>query len=341
MRKLLNTLYITNDSLYLALDGENLICKQENEVKFRIPFDNIENIVCFNYLGCSPALMGRCVDKAIPINFISPHGRFLAKVCGETKGNVHLRIQQIESFKVNALLLTQNTVATKLYNTVKLLQRSLHDNSELRDDEKIISLIELLKVSASQIYTLQEVDSILGVEGKCASEYFSAFNKLLINSKNTFKFIGRTKRPPLDPINAVMSFVYTLLTLQYAAALETVGLDSYIGYYHTPRSGRHSLACDLVEETRCVVDRFVLTMFNLMELKEDDFERQVSGAVWLNDSGRKKVITKWQEKQRTDIMHPFLRQKLPFGLLPYVQSNLLAKYVRGELEEYPCYLYKG
>lgn len=340
MRKLLNTIYITNEKAYLCLDGENLVCKVDDEYKFRIPFDNVENIVCFSYLGCSPALMGKCVDKCIPINFVSPNGKFLAKVCGETKGNVFLRVAQIDKFREDGLLLTKNTLAAKFCNSVQVIKRTLHDNSNLRDDENIKAVINALKGGIDEIYSVNSIESSLGIEGNCARNYFSIFNKLITNSKTSISFEYRTKRPPLDPVNALLSFVYTLYTNEYAAALETVGLDSYIGFCHTLRSGRSSLACDLVEETRCLVERFVLTLLNLQIITETDFDKQISGAVWLNDEGRKKVLTRWQEKKRTDVVHPYLKQRIPFGLIPYIQSNMLAKYVRGDLEEYPCYLLK-
>lgn len=340
MRKLLNTVYVTNEMAYLTLDGENLVCKIDGEIKLRIPFENIENIVCFNYIGCSPALMGKCVGKTIPINFISPQGHFLAKVCGETKGNVFLRVAQIDNFRENALILAQNTMAAKFSNTRQLIRRTLHDNAELREDEEIKKVIETLTSGIGQLYKAQCIEEIMGIEGYCAQSYFSVFNKLITNKKVPFTFKLRTKRPPLDPINAVLSFVYTLATSEFAAALETVGLDSYIGYCHTLKSGRVSLACDLVEEVRCIVERFVITLLNLQILGENDFERQVSGAVWLNDEGRKKVLTRWQEKKRSDLLHPYLKQKIPMGLLPYVQSNLLAKFVRGDIEVYPSFLLK-
>lgn len=338
MRKLLNTLYITNEKAFLSLDGENIVCKVEEENKFRIPFDNVEGIVCFSYLGCSPALMGKCVEKNVPINFMSPNGKFLAKVFGETKGNVFLRISQIDKFREEGISLAQNTMASKFCNTIKLIKRTLHDNSNLREDKSIINTLDILKNGIDSVYNANSIEEIVGIEGNCAKAYFSIFNKLLTN-KNV-KFESRTKRPPLDCVNATLSFVYTLLTNEYAAALETVGLDSYIGFCHKLRSGRVSLACDLIEETRAVVDRFVITLFNLKVLTEKDFEKQVSGAVLLNDDGRKKVITKWQEKKRSEIVHPYLNEKIMFGLLPYVQSNLLAKFIRGDLDEYPCYIVK-
>lgn len=340
MRKLLNTVYVTNESTYLSLDGENLVCKVEDEIKLRIPFENIENIVCFNYVGCSPALMGKCVGKTIPINFISPQGKFLAKVCGETKGNVFLRVAQIDRFRENGVILAQNTMAAKFNNCRQLIKRSLHDNTDLRSDADILTALETLKKGIDRVFEAESIEEIVGIEGNCARSYFSVFNKLITNKKVSFNFELRTKHPPLDPVNAVLSFVYTLLTNEYASALETVGLDSYIGYCHTLRSGRVSLACDMVEEARCIAERFVITLLNLQIIGEKDFESQISGAVWLNEDGRKKVLTKWQEKKRTDIVHPYLNQKIQLGLLPYIQSNLLAKYVRGELEEYPAYLLK-
>lgn len=340
MRKLLNTIYVTNELAYLALDGENLVCKIEGEEKLRIPFENVENVVCFNYPGCSPALMGKCVGRSIPINFISPQGRFLAKVCGETKGNVFLRVAQIDRFRENGLLLTQNTMAAKFSNTRQLLRRSLHDKAKLRDDSQIGEVLETLTAGIEKIFQTTTVAEAIGVEGNCAQSYFSVFQKLLNVHTDDIKFELRTKHPPLDPVNAVLSFVYTLLTAEYAAALETVGLDSYIGYCHALRSGRSSLACDLVEEARCIAERFVIGLLNLQVIAEKDFTKQISGAVWLNDEGRKKVLARWQEKKRSDLVHPYLKQKIPYGLLPYVQSNLLAKYVRGELEEYPPFLLK-
>ena len=340
MRKLLNTLYITQEQAYLSLDGENIVCLLDNDEKFRIPFDNVENIVCFSYLGCSPALMGKCVEKVIPINFISPNGRFLAKISGATRGNVNLRIAQIDIFRKKNILLTQNTMATKFLNTIKLIKRSQHDNSSLHEDKQLTVVIDSLKKSIVSVYETETIEEIIGLEGYCAKQYFQIYGKLFISCNTNFVFTSRSKRPPLDPINAVLSFLYTLYTNEFAAALESVGLDSYIGFCHSLRSGRHSLACDLVEEVRFIIERIVLTMFNLKMLGDKDFEKQISGAVLLNEEGRKKVITHWQQQKRSDLFHPYLKQKIQFGLLPYIQSNLFAKYIRGEFEEYPCYLQK-
>ena len=177
-----------------------------------------------------------------------------------------------------------------------------------------------------------------GIEGACAKKYFDIFDYLLLNKNSIFRMSGRSKHPPLDAVNAVLSFLYSMMTNDLASALEGVGLDSYIGFYHTLRPGRVSLACDLVEEMRCICERLTITMINLHMLDEKDFEAEVTGAVYLNDAGRKKVLKAWQEKKRSTLVHPYLKEKMPYGLLPFVQANLLAKKVRGELEEYPPYL---
>lgn len=337
MRKLLNTLYITDESAYLSTDGDNVVCTSEDKEKFRIPFLNIESIYCFNYLGCSPALMGKCVDKGISLCFVSPSGRFLAKVCGETKGNVFLRKQQIYCFDSN-LKLIQNNVATKLSNTRYNLKRSVRDNREKTDISRLEQCCDMLTAQIDRVYQETDIEIIRGIEGQCAKAYFSIFDDMILHRKEEFKISGRTKRPPLDRVNAVLSFLYTIYTNDYASALECVGLDSYIGFYHTLRSGRVSLACDLIEETRFIVERLVVSMINLGTLTKNDFDKEISGAVLLNDDGRKKVLTKWQEKKREAFVHPYLKEKIPYGLIPYVQSTLLAKYVRGDIDEYPTFV---
>ena len=338
MRKLLNTLYVTKADTYLALDGENIVCRLDDAPDFRISFENVESIVCFSYQGCSPALMGKCAEKLIPISFLSPQGRFLAKVTGETKGTVHLRVAQIDRFRQDGFVLAQNVVAAKLSNAIHLIARSQHDRPELRSEAAVRETVAALRQSVDAVYLADTMDSLRGIEANAAKSFLSVFDRLM--KTDTFSFTMRSKRPPTDPVNAMLSFVYTLYTLECASALETVGLDSGIGYFHTLRSGRASLACDLVEEFRAIAERFILTLINLKMVNQKDFTTLASGAVYLNDEGRKKLLTHWQEKKRTDILHPVLKQKIQFGLLPYVQSNLLAKYVRGEIAEYPCYLVK-
>lgn len=340
MKKLLNSLYILDETAWLTLDGENIVCRCDDKEKFRLPFSNLEDIYCFSYLGCSPALMGKCVDMGINISFISPQGQFLARVQGKTKGNIFLRKAQFERFASPEILLSQNTVAAKLSNTRYLIKRSMKDNPHLDDDGELSRCIEYLESGIEHVYEMNDKDVIMGLEGSCAKAYFGVFDRLVLHQKDDFYVTRRTKRPPLDPVNAVLSFLYTIMISSYTSALESVGLDSCYGFYHALRSGRSSLACDLVEETRCIAERMVLTLINLKKLNINDFEKQESGAVYLAKDGKKKVLTAWQEKKRSTIVHPYLNEKIQLGLLPFVQSSLLAKYIRGEIEEYPCFLMK-
>lgn len=340
MRKLLNTLYIMNENAYLTLDGENIVISTEEGKSARFPFANLESIVCFSYPGCSPALIGKCCTNGIGLSFVSPGGRFLGRVEGNTRGNVLLRIAQHKMFSEVQTGLIQDNVAAKLANTKFTVRRSLRDYPELDEDGALSGLINRLDEEIERVYTLSDKTEIMGLEGNCAKAYFGIYDRLITQQRDSFRMTMRTKRPPLDRTNAVLSFLYAMYTNDFASALESVGLDSYVGFYHEPRPGRCSLACDLVEEARCIVDRFVLTMINLRQINADDFDEQVSGAVLLNDSGRRKVVTLWQEKKRSVITHPYLKQKIQLGLLPFVQSNLLAKYLRGEIPEYPAYLQK-
>lgn len=340
MRKLLNSLYILDENAWLSLEGENIVCKRDDKEKFRMPFSNIEDIYCFSYLGCSPALMGKCGELGINLSFISPSGEFLARVQGKTKGNIFLRKAQFEKFAEVPPLLPQNTVAAKLSNTRYLIKRSMRDNPQLDADGELSNCIQYLESGIEHVYEMNDKETIMGLEGSCAKAYFNIFDRLILHQKEDFKMNGRTKRPPLDPINAVLSFLYTIMTNSYTSALESVGLDSCYGFYHALRSGRSSLACDLVEESRCIIERLVLTLVNLKQININDFERQESGAVYLSKDGKRKVLTAWQEKKRSTIIHPYLNEKIPLGLLPFVQSSLLAKYIRDEIPEYPCFLLK-
>lgn len=337
MKKLLNTLYVTDDKAYLSLEGEAVVCSSDDKPPLKLPLANIDNICCFSYLGCSPALMGKCADIGVGLAFFSPNGRFLARVTGAVKGNVYTRAEQISVFADKALSLVRNTVAAKLSNTRFIVERTRRDYREENNTE-LEKFSAYLKENAAAVYDEYDIEVIRGKEGICAKKYFSLFGALIRNDNPIFRIFGRSKYPPLDAVNASLSFVYSVLTNDIASALESVGLDSYIGFYHVKRSGRPSLACDLVEEIRCVAERMVVTMINLHMLDEKDFEKQPSGAVFLTSSGRKKVLSKLQEKKRETLMHPFLKQKIPYGLLPFVQSNLLSKFVRGEITEYPPFI---
>lgn len=337
MRKLLNTLYITRQESYLSLDGENVVMMLEGKEAARLPLSNIESIVCMNYPGCSPALMGKCAEERIGLCFISPGGKFLARVTGPIKGNVFLRKQQMEMFSdpEKQTELIRNLITAKLKNTRSLLMRSRRDYPATDEDGKLSYCIDMLAENQKKLLEEKDTEILRGIEGQSAKAYFDVFDLLFTQQKEDFALFRRTKRPPLDLTNAMLSFLYTICTNDITSALECVGLDPYIGLFHTLRPGRASLACDIMEEFRALVERLVITMVNLKIVQKNDFEKQVSGAVWLNDDGRKKVITAWQDKKNECISHPFIKEKVPIGLFPYVQSNLLAKYVRGEIEVYP------
>lgn len=337
MRKLLNTLYITQELAYLSLDGENIVISIESEEKFRIPFCNIESIVCFNYLGASPALMGKCAAENISLCFMSPSGRFLARVTGPTKGSVHLRRAQYEKLCNDevCLELSKSVIATKLQNTVQVLSRCLRDHESIVDSDRITAVIDNHKKSIRNTFESASLESIRGIEGECARHYFSVFDELILKNKKEFALNGRTKRPPLDRTSAMLSYFYTILSFDIQSALETVGLDPYIGFFHSDRSGRASLSTDLIEELRAfMVDRYVLSSINLQQVKPDDFLLKEGGGVLMTDECRKKLLAGWQNRKNEIIKHPVIEEKINIGLIPYVQANLLAKFIRGELKEY-------
>lgn len=337
MRKLLNTLYVVRENGYLSLDGENVVLSDAGKEVVRLPFSNLENIYCFNYLGCSPALMGKCVKENVGLCFLTPYGRFLARVTGSIKGNVYLRKQQIDKFFDSdvQLALVRSTVVCKLKNSKNMLQRSMRDHPETDETGEISHCVDRLNDCVNRAGIASNVDSLRGIEGEGAKVLFGVFDRLYVKQRGDFVLYGRHKHPPLDRTNAVLSFLYTMCTNDIASALECVGLDPYIGYYHTLRPGRASLACDIMEEFRSSVERIVLGAVNLRMLNKDDFEVQVGGAVYLNEDGRNKVITLWQNRKRETMYHPILKEKIQFGLYPYVQANLLAKFIRNEIKIYP------
>ena len=341
MKKLLNTYYITNELAYCSLDGENIVVSIEGKEAGRIPFVNIENIVCFNYLGCSPALMGKCGEKGIPICFLRPSGHFLARITGGVRGNVHLRRMQFEKLSDEnvCLKLSQDVISAKIHNSRYILSRATRDHADKIDVESINAVIAMLSDGINSVYETENIDSVRGYEGECSRKYFSVINELILKNKEHFCFSGRTKYPPLDRVNALLSFFYAILTHDIQSALETVGLDPYIGFFHTDRSGRASLALDLIEELRAyLVDRFVISVINLQQVKSDDFLQKEGGGVLMSDDCRKEILGAWQKRKNEFITHPIIKEKIEIGLIPYVQANLLAKYIRGDIPEYMPYV---
>lgn len=343
MKQLLNTLYVTGKNRYLSLDGENVVISEKQEEIGRIPLHNLQGIVTFGYTGASPALMGACAERNIELTFMSANGRFLARVTGEVKGNVTLRKQQykISESSEESLKLARNFMTGKVYNSRWILERAVRDYPLRVDTERLKVKSGILYQSLQSIRRCETSSQLLGLEGEAASTYFSAFDELILQQKEQFYFHGRNKRPPLDKVNAMLSFAYSLLAGMCGAALEAVGLDPYVGFYHTDRPGRISLALDMMEELRGIMaDRFVLTLINKRIIKGTDFIQKESGAVILNDNGRKMFLNAWQERKQETITHPFLNEKMEWGMVPYAQALLLARYVRGDLDEYPPFFWK-
>lgn len=343
MKKLLNTLYVTTPDRYLSLDGENVVILSENTEIGRIPLHNLEAIVTFGYTGASPKLMSACAKRNISLSFMTEHGKFLAYVTGEVKGNVTLRKEQyrISDKDDESVKVAKNFIIGKLYNTKWVLERAIRDYSLRLDTNKLKTKTEFLSKAIKSVLTCIETEQLRGIEGEAASVYFSVFDDMILKNKEDFVFRTRNRRPPLDNVNAMLSFAYALLANTCAASLETVGLDPYVGFLHKDRPGRISLALDLMEEFRSVMaDRFVLTLINKRMINSRGFIQKENGAVIMNDDTRKIFLSAWQVRKQEVIKHPYLDEKIEWGMIPYVQALLLARYIRGDLDEYPPFLWK-
>lgn len=343
MRQLLNTLFVTSEEVYLSLDGENVVANRDGEAVARYPLHTLQSIVSFSYSGASPALMGACARREIGLAFCSPRGKFLARVTGPAQGNVLLRRMQYRAADdpAQSCRIARNMIFGKVYNARWSVERTRRDHALRISEQRFAAVSEQLHGILPQIAEETSLDSLRGLEGVSAAAYFSVLDDMILREKEIFYFKERSRRPPLDAFNALLSFAYSLLTHDCASALESVGLDAYVGYLHRDRPGRESLALDLMEELRpCFADRFVLTLVNNRVIKPADFQVRESGAVLLTDSARKTFLQKWQERKKETITHPFLEEKLPWGLVPYVQSLLLVRYLRGDLDAYPPFLWK-
>lgn len=343
MKKLLNTLYILSEDVYLSLDGENVVANREKEVLARYPLHTLQSIVSFSYAGLSPALMGACVERGVAVALCSPRGKFLARVCGGIDGNVLLRREQYRAAdsEEQSCRIARCMIFGKLYNSRRNIERTRRDHAVRVDEPMLSQAAADIKALLPQALAASSLDFLRGLEGNAAKSYFDVLDEMILNGKPTFSFSGRSRRPPLDPVNALLSFAYSILAHDCASALEAAGLDPYVGFLHRDRPGRTSLALDLMEELRpCMADRFVLTLINNRVVNEKDFIRQDSGAVLLTDDGRRKFFSAWQEKKREQLKHPYLEEKLQWGMIPYVQAQLLARLLRGDLDEYPPFLWK-
>lgn len=338
MKKLLNTLYITRQESYLHKDRETIVIKQGDEKLGQFPALTVGNILCFGQVSVSPFLMGYCGEQGIGLSFYTEYGKFLARVQGKQTGNVLLRRAQYRwaDNEEKSVSIARLLVAAKIANSRSVLMREVrnHGDNKLLDDA-----VDKLATSLRRVQHAKSVAEAMGIEGDAAATYFGVFNELLRGSG--FVFGGRVRRPPTDPVNALLSFVYSLITHECSSALMGVGLDPYVGFLHQDRPGRTSLALDLLEEFRAPwADRFVLTLINRRQIQLNDFVTEASGAVRLTDDARKTLLTAYQERKQTEIMHPYLEESVPIGLLPHCQAMLLARHIRGDTELYPPYLVK-
>ena len=342
MKRLLNTLFVTSEDIFLSLDGENILANRKNQIIARYPLHTLQSVVSFSYKGASPALMGKCAEMGIGMSFCTPRGQFLARIGGAGRGNVLLRRRQyrLADDAVESCRIARCMIYGKVFNSRKSLERTRRDHG-LVVGERLTEASEKLNGFLPLLVEESDLDRLRGNEGAAAKIYFDVFNHMILQNKEIFSFHERSRRPPLDPVNALLSFAYSLLANDCASALESVGLDSYVGFLHRDRPGRKSLALDLMEELRpCMADRFVLTMINTRVFNQKDFEFQESGAVYLTDEGRRVFLKSWQEKKQETLTHPFLGEKMQWGMIPYVQALLLSRYIREDLDAYPPFLWR-
>jgi len=343
MKKLLNILFVTLPDVKVSLENENVCVKKDDEVLLRVPLLNLEGLVLFNYFGATHKLLGECAKRNITVSFLSEYGKFIGSFYGESRGNVLLRKEQyrISDNPVRNLAYAKNFILGKLHNEKWVLERGIRDYALRVDDELLKLESSQITANMKKVLDCDDVEVLRAIEGNSAHSYFRSFDELILKNKESFAFNSRNRRPPKDPVNAMLSFAYTLLTSECRHALESAGLDSYVGFMHVERPGRPSLALDLMEELRPhFADRFVLSLINRNEITPADFETQESGAVLMSDKARKTFLAAWQQKKKETITHPFLKEKLEWGIVPHAQALLLSRTIRGDLEEYPPFLWK-
>lgn len=344
MRKQLNTLYVTTEGAWLRKDGENVVMEVEQKEHARIPVHMLEGLVCFGRIGVSPPLLGFCMSRGITVTYLTPNGRFLARVEGPISGNVLLRRAQYRRSEdpAGCAAIVRNLLAGKLHNQRAVLARGWRDRGErLPDAPAFRHALKRLKRIPQRLLQTPDVDTLRGLEGEAAQAYFSVFDQLIAVAEPGLRFAGRNRRPPRDPFNALLSFLYTLLTHDCRSALEIVGLDPAVGFLHRDRPGRPSLALDLAEEFRPLFgERLALSLINRRQLGLHDFRTLDNGAVTLTDDARKIVLVAYQERKREELAHAFLGEKVQIGLLPCLQAQLLARHLRDDLDGYPPFLWK-
>jgi CRISP-associated protein Cas1 len=338
MRRLLNTLYVTTQGAYLRKEGETVVVEVEREIRLRVPLLNLGGVVCFGNVLCSPFLLGACAESGVAVSFLTEHGRHLADVTGAPSGNVLLRREQFrraDDLAASAAL-ARAFVAGKIANARHVLRRAAREGAA--GSAAIASAADTLAHRLRALQSIGTLDGIRGIEGEAAAQYFAVFGHLVVQQREAFPFGDRNRRPPLDRLNALLSYLYTLLRFDAAGALAAHGLDPGVGFLHRDRPGREGLALDLMEEFRApFADRFALTLVNRQQVRPEHFRSNEVGAVLLTDDGRREVIAAWQKRKQEEIDHAFLGEKLPIGLLLHAQALLLARHLRGDLDAYPPY----
>ena len=343
MKKLLNTLYVTTQGTYLAKDGECIVVRMGDEVRLKVPVHSLGGVVCFGQVSCSPFLMGFAAERGLGFSFLTEHGRFLARVQGPVSGNVLLRREQYRraDSPETSTEVARSIISAKVVNARGVLQRALRDHGDKIDRAALKAEIVHLRDCLIRLQQHEDLDVVRGVEGEAAKGYFSVFDNLILTNEAAFHFARRSRRPPLDRVNCLLSFIYTLLGHDVRSALEGVGLDSAVGFLHRDRPGRQGLALDIMEEFRAVIaDRLALSLINLGKLKQNDFEIQETGAVRMTDEARKTLLIAYQKRKQDEIVHPFLNERIPLGLVFHIQAMLLARWLRGDLDGYPPFVWK-
>jgi CRISPR-associated protein Cas1 len=343
MKQHLNTLFVTTQGAYLRKDGQTVAVRIEKQTKLRVPLHNLDGIVGFGRVSISPALMGACADAGVAVSFCKENGRFLAAVNGFTAGNVLLRREQyrVADCPRRSLAAAQAVVIGKLANCRTVLRRAARETTDPSRTDALNNTATKLTASLQEAGKATTPDAVRGIEGDAAKLYFPAFNQMITVGEPEFQFAKRSRRPPLDPLNALLSFAYTILTHDVRSACEAAGLDSQVGFLHRDRPGRPGMALDLMEEFRpFLADRMVLSLINRQQIQAKHFVLRESGAVYLSDTGRKTFLTSWQQRKQETITHPFLNEKTTVGLLMHLQARLMARYLRGDLDTYPPFIWK-
>lgn len=343
MKQHLNTLYVTTQGAYLRKSGQAIEVRIERETKLRVPLHNLDGIVGFGRVSMSPALMGACAAAGVTISFMKRNGRFLASVLGPAHGNVLLRRAQYRCADdvEQCLTASRAVVCGKIGNCRTVLRRAARDTDSEERKTALDRIAKKLTASLQEVGNATTLDQLRGIEGDASKLYFSVLNSLINVTAKEFEFTKRSRRPPLDPINALLSFAYTLLAHDVRSACEATGLDVQVGFLHKDRPGRPGMALDLMEEFRpFLADRMVLSLINRQQIQPRDFELRESGAVYLNENGRKSFLTSWQQRKQETITHPFLDEKSTVGLLMMIQAKLMSRYLKGDLDTYPPFMWK-